>query len=237
MPNTEFRFKQFAIKQVKSAMKVGTDGVLLGAWADACGADYILDIGTGTGLISLMMAQRFNANIVGVEIEQNSYKEAVENINNSKWKDRIKIQHTSFQEFAKSTKKKFDCIVANPPYFANSLKTPDSNRNFARHTDSLSFEDLLFGVYVTLSPKGKFTLIIPFSNKDSFIKLANKVSLFCTRQLIIKSKPELEPKRIIMEFGFDKKEIDSNILIVENAKRHDYTDDYINLTKEFYLKF
>jgi len=233
----DFKFKQFTVKQEKSAMKVGTDGVLLGAWADGNNAKSILDIGVGTGLIALMMAQRFDTKIIGIEIEKNSYEEAIENIGNSKWKDKIEIQHTSFQEFAKNTKHKFDCIVTNPPYFTNSLKPLDDNRNIARHNDSLSFEELILGVKQILSKNGKFSLIIPFSSRDLFNKIANMQSLFCNRHLIIKPKADIEPKRILMEFSFDKSDVISDFLIIENDKRHDYTNDYIILTKEFYLKF
>ncbi len=237
MPNQWFRFKQFTILQEKSAMKVGTDGVLLGAWTNAGNARNILDIGSGTGIIALMMAQRFSSDIVAIEIDKDSFDEACLNIEQSRWKDRIRLIHEPVQDFATNCKTKFDCIVSNPPYFVNSMKSNIKSRNTARHTGSLSFYELFRNVSKLLSSDGRFSLILPFDKKDSIIEIANNEKLFITKELIVKGNHIQKPKRILMEFSFIKQGFKSEILVIENNKRHDYTKEYIELTKDFYLKF
>ncbi|MDP2113785.1 MAG: methyltransferase, partial [Bacteroidota bacterium] len=160
--NNYFQFKQFRIIQDKSAMKVGVDGVLLGVWANVSGAKRILDIGTGTGLIALMMAQRnADARIDAVEIEPDAFQEAVYNIQQSPWNERIQIELCSFQEFAGKAGLKYDLIVSNPPYFTNGHKAPLENRATARHSDSLSLGDLISGAIGLLNETGKIALVLP----------------------------------------------------------------------------
>ena len=237
MPNSWFKFKQFTILQEKSAMKVGTDGVLLGAWANAVKSKSILDIGTGTGIIALMLAQRFSANIVAIEIDKNSYIEAEINIENSPWENRIQILHKSLQEYANNNNTKFDCIVSNPPYFINSLKSDSKSKNLARHTDSLSFYELFHFASKLLSASGCFSLIAPFDKKEFITEIALNEKMFCNRQLIVKGKADTKAKRILMEFGFHQNKLENKTLVIENELRHDYTKEYIELTKDFYLNF
>ncbi len=156
--NNYFQFKQFLIRQEKSAMRIGTDGVLLGAWTDTSHSENILDIGTGTGLIAIMLAQRSNAKITGVEIEVQAANEAIQNGENSPWPDRIDIVHSPFQKFAAETCDKFDTIVSNPPYFTNAVKNRQDEKSLARHNHLLPFNELLQGVSKILSNDGKLSL-------------------------------------------------------------------------------
>jgi len=204
-----FRFKEFSVSQDKTAMKIGTDAVLLGAWAsiDAY-PDTILDVGSGTGVISLMLAQRSNAmTIDAVEIEENAYEQTVENFELSDWGDRL------FYEF----------------------ETNDEARNKARFTSALSFEDLLTGVVTILAEKGNFTTIIPFKEEEAFVALAKERGLFLNAVCHVKGTATSDIKRSLMSFSFEEKELVKEELIIEIA-RHQYTDAYINLTKDFYLK-
>ena len=227
-----FKFKQFTIHQDKTAMKVGTDGVLLGAWTNIVGK-CALDIGTGTGVISLMFAQRSNADITAIEIEENAFLQAKDNFSNSKWDERLTTIHSSLQDF--SSNDKFDTIVSNPPFFSNSLKTEDTSRNFARHNDSLSFEYLLEFTSNNLSENGKASFIIPFDSEVNFLNIAKENNLFASRICRIKGTENSPIKRSLIELDFKKADCKESLLVIE-ISRHIYTPDYINLTKEFYLK-
>jgi tRNA1Val (adenine37-N6)-methyltransferase len=237
MPNDYFRFKQFTIYQDKCAMKVGTDGVLLGSWADCKNAKSILDIGTGTGLIALMLAQRSNVKIDAVEIDEEASSQAKENVAKSDWKDSIQILNLPFQEFCKSTNAKYDLIVSNPPYFQNSLFAPDKKRTDARHNSNLELEELLDGAIKLLNDNGVFSLILPYVEGTMFILKASEKNLFCTCQTKVLPRPNREPKRLLLEFMKIKKPLVEQEIIIELNKRHEYSDAYKNLTKEFYLAF
>ncbi|MGC9373947.1 MAG: tRNA1(Val) (adenine(37)-N6)-methyltransferase [Bacteroidales bacterium] len=237
MGNDYFKFKQFTVYQDQCAMKVGTDGVLLGAWANVENADRILDIGTGTGLIALMMAQRSNATIDAVEIESNACEQAQENVNQSQWSKRIKIIHQSFQNFATETKTKYDLIVSNPPYFQNSLTTPLEKRTKARHNTDMQLADILTGALNCLSESGTLSVILPYIEASLFIVKAAEQGLYCVRKTNVLPKPGRKPKRLLLEFKKIKKPFTEQQLVIELNKRHEYSDDYKNLTKDFYLKF
>ncbi len=237
MPNDYFKFKQFIIQQDKCAMKVGTDGVLLGAWADCVNAKSILDIGAGTGLISLMLAQRSNAKIEAVEIDEAACVQAKENIKKSLWHDRIEILNKSFQDFSKSTNEKYDLIVSNPPYFQNSLYAPDEKRTDARHNSNLKLDDLLNGALNLLTEKGKLSIILPYLEGTLFILKAAENGMYCIRQTKVLPKPDREPKRLLLEFMKEKMPLIEQELIIELNKRHEYSEAYKNLTKDFYLAF
>jgi tRNA1Val (adenine37-N6)-methyltransferase len=237
MPNNYFQFKQFTINQQHCAMKVGTDGVLLGAWANVEKAENILDIGTGTGLITLMLAQRSNAIIKAIEIEKDAFLQAKENIENSNWKDRISIENISLQKFAKTENQKFDLIVCNPPFFENNSQIESLQRTIARQTHTLSFEELIINSGKVLNELGKICLILPYSEFENIKKIAFNNNLFLNKTLKIKPLETKDFKRILLEFGFQKKVYSEKILVIEKGKRHCYTDDYIELTKDFYLKF
>lgn len=237
MPNDYFKFKQFTIHQDKCAMKVGTDGVLLGAWADCENAKNILDVGAGTGLIALMLAQRSNAKIKAVEIDEAASIQAKENIKKSLWNDRIEIHNMPFQDFSKSINEKYDLIVSNPPYFQNSLYAPDKKRTDARHNSNLKLDDLLIGVLNLLPEKGKLSIVLPYLEGTLFILKAAENGLYCVRQTKVLPKPDREPKRLLLEFMKEKMPLVEQELIIELNKRHEYSEAYKNLTKDFYLAF
>lgn len=235
-----FKFKRFKINQNKTAMKVGTDGVLIGAWSKVTeGCNAILDVGSGTGLIALMLAQRSYAETIdAVEIDDNAYEQTVENFEQSDWGDRLFCYHTSFQEFAiemAEDEEKYDLIVSNPPFYTDDFQTENCARNSARFTSSLSFNDLLFGVSKLLSIHGIFSVIIPKKEEESFVYLAKKHQLFLNRVCHVKGTHSSEIKRSMLEFSYQQKEVITENLIIEK-ERHNYTEKYINLTKDFYLK-
>ena len=236
MANNYFSFKQFTINQEKSSFKVGTDSVLLGAAADVTGTRKILDIGSGTGVITIMMAQRSDAEIIAIEPDQSSYLQTCENVSRCKWNNRIKVEHTSLQDY-NPVNEKFDLIVTNPPYFSNSLKNPDITKSSTRHTDMLGSSDLLEGVVKLLEDEGRFHLVMPYVEGNIFIAEAHKYELFCYNILKIKPLPTAEIKRLILSFSRKRKKITEKFLTIEHGKRHEFTEDYINLTKDFYLKF
>jgi len=227
-----FKFKQFSIIQEKSAMKVGTDGVLLGSWVTCKQANTILDIGCGTGLITLMLAQRnLKSNITGIEIDAIACQEAQLNIDNSDWQKRIRIEHSSLQKFKPETQ--FDLIVSNPPFFAEN-KSKD-RRATARHTNSLSFEELIQNTANLLAEKGIFSVIIPKDAEVDFCKIAATHNLYCNRVCNVKGNETVAVKRVILEFTFNKADTTKEHLTIEIA-RHQYTDEYIQLCKDFYLR-
>ena len=236
MANDYFSFKHFTIYQHRSAFKVGTDGVLLGAYADISGVRNILDIGSGTGLISMMLAQRCDAQITAIEPDYESFKQTCENISRCDWHNRITVEHSDLQNF-NSKHEKFDLIVTNPPYFSDSLKSPDSRRSAARHNDSLTTVEILEGVLKLLNDDGRLQLIMPYVEGNVFIAEANKYGLYCNNILKIKPLPNAEIRRLILTFSrFQKKPIEK-LLTIERGSRHEFTEEYINLTKDFYLKF
>lgn len=229
-----FHFKQFKIHQDKTAMKVGTDGVLLGAWVNCKSANNILDIGTGTGLISLMLAQKNKTvQILAIEIDKDAAIQANENIEDSKWKDRIIVKQISLQNF--QTQEKFDLIVSNPPFFNNTFKAESDSRNNARQTESLSFNYLLERTASLLTANGKASFILPFSEKENFISIAKEQQLFLNNILYVKGNLKMEIKRILLEFSFQETEIKEERISIE-ISRHNYTKEYIELVKDFYLK-
>jgi tRNA1Val (adenine37-N6)-methyltransferase len=232
-----FQFKQFIIQQNKTAMKVGTDGVLLGSWVKiSAKAERILDIGTGTGLIALMMGQRSTAKVVdAVELNEAAYQQALENFKESNWSERLSCHHSSFQEFSNEMEGNYDLIVSNPPFHISTQKTVLEDRAMARHSDNLPFIELLLGVAKLLNKKGSCAFIIPFSEQDNFIVLAEKQGLFPSRIMHVKGNNESPIKRSLLQFSFVKKEMLKKELVIENS-RHIYTKDYIELVKDFYLK-
>ncbi|NES63910.1 MAG: methyltransferase [Okeania sp. SIO2D1] len=239
-----FRFKQFTILQDRCAMKVGTDGTLLGAWVDISGAEKILDIGTGTGLISLMLAQRSYqrcrtlslAQIDAVEIDVNSSIQARENVERSPWSYRIKIYNYSIQKYTESCQKKYDLIVSNPPFFENASKAAKKARTVARHTDFLSQTDLLQAAVKLLSETGKIAVIYPVEQAKNFMIKARYFGLFCHKKIYVKPMPKIPTKRILMELSKNQLPSQENTIIIE-AKQYLYTPEFIALIKDFYLKY
>ena len=229
-----FTFKQFAIEQEDVAMKVGTDGVLLGAWADCSGAKRILDIGTGTGVIALMSAQRnTEAKIYAVEIDETATRRARSNFEMSPWAERLEVENCAVQEF--DPNEKFDLIISNPPYFIDSLLPPDAKRSTARHTHDLSFEELDEAVGRLLADEGKFALILPTAEFEKYLSLTK---LHLVRRCDMHPTTGAATKRVMAEFSKSKTaEIVRETVTIEREKRGDYTDEYRTLTKDFYLKF
>jgi tRNA1Val (adenine37-N6)-methyltransferase len=236
--NTHFSFKKFTIHQDQTAMKVTTDACILGAYTDVRDAKRILDIGTGTGLLTSMLAQRSEAQIEGVEIEEVSYNQAVENIENSIFKDRIKIHHASIQAYIPPLGDKggFDLIVSNPPFFQNHLKAESQNRNNALHTDTLSFEDLLNSVIRLLSFTGTFVVLLPAYESTALEQMANDLGLFANKKLYIHHREGSKVLRIITTFGFIKTETQTEQLFIKNSDES-YTADFQRLLGDYYLIF
>jgi len=238
MPSISFAFKQFIIKQNLCAMKVGTDAVLLGAWVIPNGSKHILDIGTGTGVIALMIAQKATGFIDAIDIDENAVIHAKQNVMKSKFADKVGVQLISLQEYALQETKKFDLIVTNPPYFEQSYKSSDEQRSQARHADVLPFEELLDGVKKLLHDKGKFCLILPRLEAEKFTTLAEKKGLQLSKLLRVKSRADkTEAKRHLMQFEFKATEFSENTLVIEEEVRHQYTPEYRALTKDYYLNF
>lgn len=240
MPQNSFAFKQFTILQDKCAMKVGTDAVLLGAWVKTYGVRKALDIGTGTGVIALMLAQKSGAHIDAIDIDLDATTEAKYNANNCPWKERIHIQNISLQDFAKMNDEQYDLIVSNPPYFVDSLRSSEANRTAARHTVLLPFEDLIAGAKKLLNKEGKLYVILPVREGEQFVQLAAASGLHLRRIMRVKSTPDKIEKRWLMQFGFQSKAtISDSTLVMEKDPqvRHSYTDEYKELTKEYYLQF
>jgi tRNA1Val (adenine37-N6)-methyltransferase len=237
MSSVPFKFKQFIVNQDKCAMKIGTDGVLLGAWASVSQNPLsILDIGAGTGVISLMLAQKCYAELIdAIEIDDDAYEQCTDNFENSSRSDRLFCYHASLSEFTDEVEDKYDLIVSNPPFYSEDYKSANNQRDTARFEEALPFEHLLESISILLAEKGIFTVIIPFKEEESFINLALKFGLFANRILRVKGNLTSEIKRSLIEFSFIKTEIQNSELIIE-TERHQYTQNYINLTKEFYLK-
>ncbi|PIB28869.1 tRNA1(Val) (adenine(37)-N6)-methyltransferase [Maribacter sp. 4G9] len=235
--NKPFRFKQFVVQQDRCAMKIGTDGVLLGAWS---GLEHtpesILDIGAGTGIISLMLAQRFNAfTIDALEIDENAYEQCVDNFEASPWGDRLYCYHAGWDEFVDEVDEVYDLIVSNPPFYSEKVASGDSARDLARQNDTLPFTELVKGVSKLLSDPGRFSVIIPYKEAKDFINLANAEALYALRICHIKGHEDAPFKRSLIEFSRTKADTKVEVLIIEK-ERHMYTNEYIALTKDFYLK-
>ncbi|MEO5787771.1 MAG: tRNA1(Val) (adenine(37)-N6)-methyltransferase [Gelidibacter sp.] len=233
----QFKFKQFAVNQDRCAMKIGTDSVLLGAWTDVDAHPYsILDIGAGTGVLALMLAQRSGAELIdAIEIDDDAYEQCVDNFETSPWGDRLFCYHAALDEFVDEIDDKYDLIISNPPFYIDTYKSNSKQRDLARFTDAMPFRQLIESVSKLLSENGRFSVIVPISEEKEIIVLASKEHLFPNRILRVKGAPHTEIKRSLIEFSFQETSIIPKELIIETA-RHQYTDDYIELTKDFYLK-
>lgn len=232
-----FKFKEFTIHQDQCAMKVGTDGVLLGAWASLANQpESILDIGAGTGLIALQLAQRSSAETIdAIELDDAAYEQCVANFEASPWGDRLFCYHAGFDEFVDEMDDKYDLIVSNPPFYAEDVTSGDTSRDTARQNSSLPFDELLQGVPQFLTEKGTFAVIVPFKEEESFVELAKRVGLFPNRITRVKGNPDSDFKRSLMEFSFFDDQTNIDTLTIEK-ERHQYTEAYIKLTQAFYLK-
>jgi tRNA1Val (adenine37-N6)-methyltransferase len=232
-----FQFKQFTIQQDKTAMKVGTDGVLLGAWVNLdFYPDSILDIGAGTGLIALMMAQRSDAEIIdAIELNDAAYEQTVENFENSDWGDRLFCYHASLEEFTDEIDEKYDFIISNPPFYTSTYKELSEERAMARHSESLTYSDLLKSTSKLLSENGNCAFIIPFEEEENFLKIASENELYPNRITRVKGAVNTAVKRSLLQFSFLKTETIHSELTIE-LYRHNYTEEYKSLVQDFYLK-
>ena len=248
-----FTFKQFEVRQERCAMKVGTDGVLLGAWARVEHCHHILDMGTGTGLVALMAAQRSGADIVAIDLDADAVTQATENIALSPWKERIQVLQADARTIENGKMKiesshpeaifhlssfnfpLFDAILCNPPFFENSLKCPDSARTMARHTDTLSFDELARSASHLLTPDGELSVVIPYDRARDMTISAACFGLFATRQTIIVPVEGGKPKRILMAFTREGAAHTADTLCIHDTQRQ-YTPQYVRLVEDFYLK-
>ncbi len=237
MSNTWFQFKEFKINQDKTAMKVGVDGVLLGAVSHIEQAITLLDIGAGTGLLSFMAAQRTRARITALEIEKYAFVQCKENIELNKKEQRIKLIHISFQDYLKSAEDKFDNIICNPPFFENSFKSKSLSRTIARHSEMLPKEELIEGVSGLLKDDGLFSVVLPYEFEETFEKLCSEEGLFCNYELIVFPKENKKPNRIILEFSLKRHATKTEKIIIRENDTNQYTKAYKKLTKDFYLHF
>lgn len=220
-------------------MKVGTDGVLLGAWANINNSPKALDIGTGTGLIALMMAQRNpNTEIVAIDIDEDACQQAYDNFKQSPWGDRLSVQHMSLKQFATSSKQQFDLIISNPPFFKNSLKPKNQSRSAARHNESLPYTELIDCSSQLSTKNGRLSLIIPHDMEQLVIERNMNYNYNLIRGTHVKGNYNKAVVRSLLEFGKNHDEAYLfDTLIIEEGKRHAYSQKYKNLTKDFYLAF
>ena len=236
MGKNSFQFKQFTINQDRCAMKVGTDGTLLGAWANApvepC---RILDIGTGTGLVALMMAQRYpKSQVIGIDIDRDAAIQAQENVDASPFSNRVKIINADAVKI--EDKEGFDAIVCNPPYFVDSLTCPQDQRTLARHTITLTYEQLIQTAYKLLKNDGMFSIVVPTENNDAIESAAALAGFMISRICMIKTTPNKLPKRQLIEFRknrIDRIDFCEEILEIFPNQRSDW---YYELTRDFYIK-
>ena len=218
-------------------MKLSTDAVLLGALASHKSPKKILDVGTGTGAIALMLAQRYDkASIEAVELDKNAFMQATDNVALSPWKDRVQIVHQSFQKYAANHPNSFDLIVSNPPYFPDHIKSKDQQRNLALHNDSLSFGDLTDGVARVLSPEGLFWVILPERQMQDVEKLAINEGLFPHQKVIVRNHPAAPVLRVVQAFSFSATVPSETILCIRTQERQ-YSAAYKELLRDFLLEF
>lgn len=236
MGNDSFKFKQFTVFHDRCAMKVGTDGVLLGAWADVSGCQAILDVGTGSGLVALMAAQRNDlAKITAIEIDLEAAIQARENVENSRFKERIQVLSVSLRDFLSAAASRFDSIVCNPPFFTHSLPSPDLKRTGARHADSLTPAELFEISRKLLNGTGTLSMIYPFSERENIMAVSEKENFHLSRETVVFPTRSASPKRILLEFTTgNETETERNELVIEE-RRHVYTPEFIRLVRDFYL--
>jgi tRNA1Val (adenine37-N6)-methyltransferase len=236
MSNSYFKFKQFTIHQDRSAMKVCTDACIFGAWTASrkLGADFILDIGSGTGLLMLMLAQQQpKAVIHGIEIDTNSFSQLQENISTSKWKDRLIVHHADIRSVNHLLK--FDFIISNPPFHEKSLQTGTASVDIARHSKELSLTELIIAIDKNLSAVGYFAVLLPFYRVEEFEKLAHDYH-FCLREkLLIKQSPAHDFFRGILLFGRQELQQPSQQELIIEKKEGGYSSAFVDLLNEYYL--
>jgi len=231
MASPSFRFQQFEVFHDRCAMKVGTDGVLLGAWVQPDTARRILDVGAGSGLIALILAQRSTAEIVGVELDEAAAVQATENVQRSPWNNRIHLVQADFRTFVDES---FDLIVSNPPYFQKALQAPTASRNQARHDVTLSYSTLIEKVQSLLSAQGRFAVVLPFDSSREFEECCWTSNLYLTRCCAVSTIEGQAPKRVLLEFSRQRTVIERTTLSV-GVKGNARSQAYSALTSDLYL--
>ena len=235
MGNTSFQFKQFTVEQCKAAMKVNTDGVLLGAWADVAQSTNILDIGTGTGVIALMLAQKnLSATIDAIDLDRDAFLQAKENFERSGWHQRLKAIQCSLQNYA--IERRYDIIISNPPYFIDDFKTSNEQKNIAKHSTALTYEELIIGISRLLSDYGKVFLSIPVFNVERMQRIASQQNLFSIKLTEIIAVEGKLPYLALMQLARQQQVLSKSTITIKDGKG-DFTSEYMELTKDFYLKF
>ncbi len=230
-----FRFRQFSMHHHRSTMKIGTDAVLLGIWTAVEGATTILDVGTGSGVIALLLASRAShAAIDAVDIDEDSCREAAENFDRSPFKERMRVFHDDFQRFSASRNEKYDLIVSNPPFFVNDMPSSHAKKVLARHTQTMDYRSLLKGAVKLLAPGGNFSLVLPYAQKQFFVSLAAERGLYLQREMLIFPKPCYPPNRINMQFGFEKTGLRSEKFVIRNEDGS-FTPMYKAFVGDYYI--
>ncbi len=231
-----FEFRQFSIRHDRCTMKVGTDGVLLGAWAPIEGAARVLDIGTGSGVIAIMLAQRLpSAQVEGVEIDPQSAGQASENMRLSPWSDSLRCHQTSFQDFYRQAGANYDLIVSNPPFFTGGTLSENQDRHAVRHAIKLPHGDLLLGVKKLLAPSGRFALILPLMEGTRFRELAESYGLYCRRCTSVRPRPGKPVARLLMGFSQDRGSCLEDEMTLQEESGDERSEAYRSLTADFYL--
>lgn len=229
-----FYFKKFEVKQTQCAMKVGTDAVLLGAWVACSNAKYILDVGTGTGLLALMVAQRSMAVIDAIDINMQAYIQAKENFEASQWRERLYVKQCSVQTYSDIAERRYDLIISNPPFFMNAHKSAFVERNVARHfNETLTMGELIQAVVKLLTPEGSFSLILPIKEGGLIIEEGERQGLFVNEIVRVRTKFGKAEKRMLLRFSKMRSTIKTDIISIQNSDGK-YSDEYIQMTREFY---
>lgn len=232
--STVFQFKQFAISQEHSALKLGTDAVLLGALTEFSNPRNILDIGTGTGILALMMAQKYRCAITAIDIDEGAILDAKENVKNSPWKEKITIIHGNIHDT--DLQQKFDGIICNPPFFSNSLLNPELNKAIARHTITLTPQSLFHSIETLLDNDGKASIIIPFSEKKLFCETATLTGLYAIAEWLVFPKTNAtSPNRCILQFAKKWQPFTQKRIAIRNDDSS-YSDEFNQITRDFYAK-
>ncbi|MBN2638776.1 MAG: methyltransferase [Bacteroidales bacterium] len=229
-----FHFKQFSLYHHRSTMKVGTDAVLLGIWTELSGVNSVLEVGAGSGIISLLLGSRAKLQIDAVELDEASCEEATENFAAAKSESEFKLYYSDFNDYVSITRKKYDLIISNPPFFINDLKSEIQSRRQARHTDTLTYEQLINGALRLLDPKGKLSLVLPYRESRIFISKAKEAGLFLQKQMLIFPKHCTPPNRINLLFAREESDLKTDKLMIRNEDGS-FTQPYLDLVNNFYL--
>ena len=229
----QFDFRQFCVRQDRCAMKVGTDGVLLGAWAQLPPEGRLLDIGTGTGLIALMAAQRTRCHVTGVELDAKAAAQAAENATASPWSDRVGIVQADIAAY--ETEIPFDAALSNPPYYDSSLLPPDTARAVARHTGRLTFDQLTRSARGLLRPKGKLHVVLPAEAEEAFLSAAAAADFYPTLRTVVRTRPEKPPRRVLLTLDASNSRTLQQELLLHGAAGNERTAEYEQLTRDFYI--